>query len=173
VVQSGRLHIHGLWDYIAQYPKLPPLTLMKVSSDIRWWQSKLKSWGDDEDAGGEYPILNGVELLTHEGWIEILQSDASGTDGFGYIWHSLGGVPKEDYQWYSAKWGVNPPVQSHEAELRALHHFIISRAHISKLIVWVTDSESGCWTINKGHCKDPKAHVLLEEIFQECERMIL
>jgi hypothetical protein len=80
---------------------------------------------------------------------------------------------KEAYQWYSAQWGVNPPTQSHEAELRALHHFITRRVHRSKLLVWVTDSESGCWTINKGHCKDPKAHLLLEEIFQECERIKL
>ena len=36
VVQSGRLHIHGLWDYISQHPKLPPATLIRVSSDIRW-----------------------------------------------------------------------------------------------------------------------------------------
>ena len=173
VVQSGRLHIHGLWDYISQHPKLPPATLIRVSSDIRWWKNKLKSWGDDEDAGGEYPILNGIELLTHEGWIEILQSDTSGVDGFGYIWHSLDKEQKEAYQWYSAQWGVNPPTQSHEAELRALHHFITRRVHRSKLLVWVTDSESGCWTINKGHCKDPKAHILLEEIFQECERITL
>ena len=170
VVQSGRLHIHGLWDYISSHPTISSSTYDRVIKDLKWWETKLESWGDDAEAGGEYPILNGQELLSNPGWIEILQSDASGTDGFGYIWSTLGEV-KESYNWYASQWGADMPTQSHEAELRALHHFIKQRTHSSKLIVWVSDSESACWTINKGHCKDPKAYALLEELFQECERI--
>jgi hypothetical protein len=170
VIQSGRLHIHGLWDYITSHPKMSSTTYDKVLKDLKWWETKLDSWGSELEAGGEYPILNGQELLSNPGWVEILQSDASGTDGFGYIW-SLLGEENGSYNWYASQWGLEVPSQSHEAELRALHHFIRQRTHSSKLIVWVSDSESACWTINKGHCKDPKAYVLLEELFLECERL--
>ena len=152
------------------HPKISSSTYDRVIENLKWWEIKLESWGSEAEAGGEYPIRNGQELLSNQGWIEILQSDASGTDGFGYIWSTLE-EENGSYSWYASQWGLEVPSQSHEAELRALHHFIRHRTHSSKLIVWVSDSEFACWTINKGHCKDPKAYVLLEELFLECERI--
>ena len=125
------------------YGTISSSTYDRVIKDLTWWETKLDSWGREVEAGGEYPILNGQELLSNPGWVEILQSDASGTDGFGYIWSILG-EENGSYSWYASQWGLDVPSQSHEAEIRALHHFIIQRTHSSKLIVWVSDSESAC-----------------------------
>jgi len=79
-----------------------------------------------------------------------------------------------EYHWYSSQWPEdNPCSQSHEGELRALHHYVLHQSHTGKVIVWVTDSQSACWTVNKGHCKDPRAFPLLMEIYEHLDALSL
>ena len=116
--------------------------------------------------------MNGSELIANPSWISICQSDASGTDGFGFVYSTL--ENSETYRWYSARWGPDLPMQSHEAELRALHHFVLKVNHSGrKLIIWITDNESAAWTVNRGHCADPRALPLLREIYHTCDLFCL
>ena len=141
---------------------------MQIIQDFEWWIAKLDQWSKDEPSGNEHAILNGPEIIANPGWTSICQSDASGTDGFGYVHSTL--EKSETYRWYSARWGQDLPLQSHEAELRALHHFITTEDHQGrKLIIWITDNESAAWTINRGHCADPRALPFLREIYDTCD----
>ena len=48
-----------------------------------------RTWSQNVATNAEYKILNGVEILSHPESIILCQSDASGTDGFGYAWSTL------------------------------------------------------------------------------------
>jgi len=78
-----------------------------------------------------------------------------------------------DFSWFSVRWSGHPldmPSHSYDAEIRALHSFIIERTHEDiKLIIWLTDSESGCYSINRANCSDPIAYPLLLDIYHHCE----
>ena len=164
VISSGRLHIRSLWDYTTSHPNVTEELINRIVKDLKWWKNKLESWSMDQSTNAEYHILNGEEILQYPERILICQSDASGTDGHGYAWSTL---EDQGYRWYSARWNHGDvPTQSHEAELRSLHHFILNRLVTPcALVMWITDSESACWTINRGHCGDPRAWPILEEIF--------
>jgi hypothetical protein len=168
IINAGRLHIRSLWKYTASYPEISEIDLNSIIKDIRWWKSKLEAWSMNQSTGLEYKILNGQEILDHPESIHICQSDASGTDGFGYAWSTLS---EEGYQWFSSQWPEHKlPTQSHEAELRSLQHFVETRITESDaLIIWITDSESACWTINRGHCADPIALPIVETILNKLD----
>ena len=172
VISSGRLHIRSLWDYAKTYPSISDQGINKLLQDLRWWQSKLATWSQNVATNAEYKILNGAEILRRPESIILCQSDASGTDGFGYAWSTL---KEEGFNWYSARWdATNIPRHSHEAELRSFQDFIVHRLNRDvppSLIIWITDSESACWTMNRGHCADPLAWPILEEIFATCDHL--
>jgi len=75
--------------------------------------------------------------------------------------------------WFSQRWSADEsvwPKQSHEAEIRALHHFVIKRVHRDiQMIIWISDSESGCNSINRANCRDPAAFLFLKEIYECCD----
>jgi hypothetical protein len=169
IICSGRLHIRSLWKYTTSYPKVSDQELDRIIQDLRWWKAKLESWATNQSTGLEYKILNGQEILNYPEGIYICQSDASGTDGFGYAWSPLA---EDAYQWFSAQWPKDElPAQSHEAELRSLQHFVKHRlGGQATLCIWISDSESACWTINRGHCADPIALPILEEIFDKLDQ---
>jgi hypothetical protein len=169
VVSAGRLHIRSLWDYTTAHPRITEDLIERIVRDFRWWRNKLETWSIDRPTVTDYRILNGEEILQYPDQVLICQSDASGTDGYGYAWSTL---EDTSYQWYSARW-KNPgdtPAQSHEAELRSLHHFVLNKLSAEcALVIWITDSESACWTINKGHCADPRAWPIVEEIYERLD----
>ena len=170
VISSGRLHIRSLWEYTKTYPSLSDQAFSRVLQDLRWWQSKLDTWSKNTHSSADYKILNGSEILRHPDLVLLCQSDASGTDGFGYTWAHLA---EDGFNWWSERWSPeNMPTQSHEAELKSLQDFVIRRVDEGtpmSLIIWITDSESACWTINRGHCADPRAWPILESIFEKCD----
>jgi hypothetical protein len=169
VVQCGRLHLHSLWEYQTTAPRLSKTLLQTVLKDLDWWDALLEQWANDYSSAGDIPILSGSEILAHPELVAIVQSDASGTDGFGYM-HSL--LSESDiYEWYSSTWPANYiPHHSHEAELRALLHYMQNHPHQGGMVLWVSDSESACWSVNKGHCKDPSSRAVLELILEWCDR---
>ena len=172
VVQTGRLHVHWFWKYADDLTvSIDPLLLRSLDLDLTWWIALLDSWAHGRNSGREYPILSGSELVKSPSLLELVQSDASGDDGFGYVFSSLG---SDEYHWYSAQWPLdNKCTQSHEGELRALHHYVLHNSHGGKIIVWITDSQSACWTVNRGHCSDPRAFPFLKEIYEHLDSCAL
>jgi hypothetical protein len=171
VIQSGRLHIKHLWDCV-NGRKLTKSHVGSLLRDFDWWIDKLNFWASGDTCGGQFPIVSSYELESNPGCIQLCQSDASGTDGYGYISSTLDSV---DYNWTSKRWSGDEnglPGHSHEAEIRALYNFILDENHTHiKLIIWITDSESGCGSINKGNCKDPKAYPYLVMIYDLCDKL--
>jgi hypothetical protein len=172
VVQSGRLHIHYIWRYLSSAHSIKNEVKQGVISEFDWWLKTLRSWAKNTDCRGQYPILNGAELLNNPQSIEICQSDASGTDGFGYVCSTLDSV---DFDWYSTRWSQDRlPKSSHVAEIRAFHSFIMENSHKAvNLIIWITDSESACYSVNRANCDDQNAYPLLVDIYERCDELTL
>jgi hypothetical protein len=171
VVQSGLLHVRSFWDYITNYPNCPQALILQINRDLDWWAGSLEKWSQSLDTKGQFPILSGPEILAHPELIELMQSDASGADGYGYV-YSL--ASDNSFKWKSSIWdpGTEPGNKgSHSAEIRALHDYILNCDHPGKLLVWVTDSESACYTINRANCKDPKALPYLKSIYETCDEL--
>jgi hypothetical protein len=140
-------------------------------AEFDWWIKILDLWASGDDYGGQYPILNGAELLANPHLIELCQSDASGTDGFGYVSSTLDSV---DFNWMSKRWSKEEglPNSSHHGEVRALHAFLLGSDHAGiQLIIWITDSESGCYSINRANCRDENAFPLLIDIYDRCDQL--
>lgn len=170
VIQSGRLHLGAIWSYMQEHPRLSAGRRIEVVSEVSWWIDVLSLWADETDAAGQYPIVSGSELLDQPHTVQLCQSDASGTDGFGYVSSYLN---ETEFDWRSFRWPLDgSPKQSHQAELKALHTFIMQEAHGNvRLIVWITDSESGCYSVNRANCRDPLAHPLLQDIYRQCDNV--
>jgi hypothetical protein len=170
VIQSGRLHLGAIWSYMQSHPSLTSQRRADVLSEISWWIGVLTLWADETDAEGQFPIVSGAELLDRPHTVQLCQSDASGTDGFGYVSSYLN---QDDFDWKSFRWLAGKvPTQSHQAELQALHTFVLQGDHKDIcLIIWITDSESGCYSVNRANCRDPLALPLLKDIYLECDRL--
>ena len=171
-MQSGRLHIHWIWSYLESTRYIKREVSQGVICEFDWWIKTLDAWAKDSNSKGQYPILSGSELLQSPHTIELCQSDASGTDGFGFVSSTLDAI---DFDWFSTRWAaykLGLPKSSHEAEIRALHSFLMNKEHNGvKLIIWITDSESGCYSINRANCKDPNAFPLLVDIYNRCDEI--
>ena len=61
----------------------------KLIEDTIWWIDILTIWSDDKYFGNEYRIFSATEIQKPN-QVYILQSDSSGTDGFGYHGGYLG-----------------------------------------------------------------------------------
>jgi hypothetical protein len=170
VVQSGRLYVHWIWSYLESTHFVKREIIQGVILEFDWWIKRLELWADDTNCGGQYPILSGSELLLNPHTIELCQSDASGTDGFGYVSSTLDAI---DFDWFSTRWTayqLGLPKSSHQAEIRALHSFLLNRNHDGvQLVIWITDSESACYSINRANCKDANAFPLLLDIYNRCD----
>ncbi len=168
VVQSGRLHLRSWWCYDKYHRELLASTFNKMLTDTQWWIDLLQAWENGTSSGFEYTILSAEELLTNKESIFVLQSDASGTDGFGYYY---GFSEAEFLSWVSKRW---PPgrvlISSHVDELWALCDFLEHMCTVRDAIfVWVTDSESAMWSINKGRCFEPEGLNLVSRILARCD----
>ena len=170
VCQAGRLHIRYWWAYFHHGPALSPAGLEKLFQDSEWWLLQLHAWSQGGHSGCEYPILSSSVLATDPHKVVILQSDASGPDGFGYIW---GFLDELDPLYYAAQWSVGESAlcdsSSHFAELRALVHFISSTTITNKVLFWVSDSQSAVYSVNNGSCHEPQSLDLLSFILSRCD----
>ena len=145
-------------------PSINGSALSAILEDLSWWRAKLSVWSGDTQAKGDYHILSGSEILANADKVVLLQSDASGDDGFGYHTSYLN---SREFKWTSKRWPQNfHPAHSHQAELLALEDFLMFQ-DISKtiLIIWISDCEAACWSVNKGNCKDPFSLKVLKHIY--------
>jgi hypothetical protein len=62
---------------------LSPFQRNKLISDSKWWIELLSIWSNNLYLGNEYKIYSASEIQKPQ-QVYILQSDSSGTDGFGY-----------------------------------------------------------------------------------------
>ena len=168
VCQGGRIHIHALWRCLT--PFCSPISSDNMSlllTDLRWWELKLMDWSADKPTSADFRLFSGSEILANKHLVYIVQSDASGTDGFGYLYHTL--EDDQYFQWVSRSWPVDfTPSHSHHAELLALLDFLRSFPNLyglGLLLIWVSDCEAACWSVNKGNCKDPISFLTLSQIF--------
>jgi len=166
-LQQGRCHIRSWWIYCKYGKDLSIPGKLKLLKDTEWWISILDGWSEDRLNGNEYPILSSSRLLENQSLIHVLQSDASGTDGFGYLEGSLSeempnffaSVWNNDYQFYT----------SHNGELQSLLHFVETTGIKNKLLLWISDSLSAVWSILKGRCMEEVALKTLEIILRLCD----
>ena len=80
----------------------------------------------------------------------MVQSDASGVDGFGFFY---GTIDDDNPSFVSRSFPATQSRRSsHALELAALASFLQFDATPNCLLVWVTDSSAGVWSVNKGRC---------------------
>lgn len=168
VVQSGRSHTRSFWLFTVFGNRIQPHHRERLLYDISWWDRLLISWSDGKMSGIEYPILTAQELLNNEAtW--VIQSDASGTDGYGYF---AGTLDDENPYFYSSIWEKQMNKnQSHMAELTALLRAVSDVPSSTRLVIWITDCLSAAWSVNKGGCSADTSMDLIDAILDRCDDM--
>jgi hypothetical protein len=168
VLQSGRCRTKSWWDYTRFWKQLRPANRARLIKDTEWWLEKLVVWADKDLLGIEYPILTADETLKAPHSIYVVQSDASGDDGFGF---AEGFLEDENPSFVSRQWGDGYTfVTSHNGELQAFLFWIRSTVIQSKLVVWVSDCLSAVWSVNKGGCHEDAGFATLSLILEEADR---
>jgi hypothetical protein len=172
VVQSGRLHIKSWWDYHKYGNQMCDITKQRLVSDTCWWIELLDKWSQDNHSQLEYPIWSSAEILANDKSIYMIQSDASGKDGFGYFhgWLKDGSLSYVSKRW-SDSGASRDHTKSHRDELSALSDFLNNnkgRIH-NCILIWLTDSESGIYSINKGNCYSKDSLSILRIILELCD----
>ena len=169
VLQSGRAHIKSWWDYHKHGSNLCSVTKNRLIADTEWWIGVLAKWENDLNANIEYPMWSSDEIMKNPRSIYICQSDASGTDGFGYL---HGFYRNTSIKYVSKRWlnTMRPDdSNSHYEELYSLLDFMNS-VDISKcILLWITDSQSAAYSVNKGNCKSVISFKNLKNILELCD----
>ena len=163
-LQSGRLHTHSWWKFFRFGAHLSSDSLAILIEDTEWWIKTTSRWGEGSENGFECPILSASELANNPDALYLLQSDASGPDGYGYI---HGYLREEDPQFYSQQWTESEYFgSSHHGELQPLVHFLSNTSLSNVLLVWTTDSLAAMFSIDKGRCFEeislPSLRIILE-----------
>jgi hypothetical protein len=167
VLQSGRMHINQWWRYASVLEGWTRYYDRRLLLDeTAWWLNILEQWERDESSVQASVIFNSSEILANPDCFQIVQSDASGKDGCGYVFASYREL---NYSYYSKIWPGVPPEQSHEAELLALEAYFLRDSKPKTLVLWITDSQSAAWTVNKGNCDDPIGRPILARILGMCD----
>lgn len=167
VLQSGRLHLRSWWLYSIHRSRITPAIRRKLLVDTQWWVDVLDEWGIEGVTGKEYPIFSASELLSDPKKICLVQSDASGDDGFGYY---FGPIDSEEPSFHSQVWDGNYFFQSsHNGELQALRCFLLRELLKNSVLVWISDSLAAVWSVNKGRCHADVSMSTLEEILYICD----
>jgi hypothetical protein len=170
IIQSGRLYIRSWWNYLRHGNQIYPSTRNRLLVDTQWWIDVLQSWESGSSSGFEYPIISASEMLQNPKAVYILQSDASGSDGFGYFG---GYLYEEETSFSSKRW--NPDIHvirgsSHVDELIALLDFLLSNTSLNEaILLWVSDSQAAVYSVIKGNCTNEGGYEILRQIFQICD----
>jgi hypothetical protein len=139
----------------------------KLITYTQWWVNILDEWGRGGVTGQEYPIFSASELLSDSNRIYVVQSDASDDDGLGY-YHGV--LSEAEPRFYAQQWDQDYFFQSsHNGELQALRCFLEREGVGNKVLVWVSDSLSAVWSVNKGRCYADVSMATLECILQICD----
>jgi len=171
VLQSGRLHTKRWWAYSRFGSNLSSRSRADLVKDCEWWVGKLRAWSAGGLSGREYPILTADELLSAPNMIYVVQSDASGDDGFGFV---EGLLEEDNPQYVSRRWcQVYQFVTSHNGELQSLLFWVRNTSIRKKFVLWVSDCLSAVWSVNKGGCHEDIGFTTLSEILELCDEFNL
>ena len=147
-LQSGRLHTHSWWKLFRYGTSLSPSSFRTLIEDTKWWIKVTNRWGSGHENGFECPILSASELADNPEAMYLLQSDASGPGGFGYI---HGYLHEDDPVFFSQRWTETEYFgTSHHGELQPLVHFLSHSEVRDLMLVWTTDSLSAMFSVDKG-----------------------
>ena len=132
----------------------------------------------------EYPILSASVLLNDPMSIYVVQSDISGDDGLGYL---HGYLNDDNPAFLSRTWSgeqSSSPANldsfspesmlyttSHDSELKGLAHFLWHTKVSNTMLLWVIDSLSGAWSVNKGRCKEEAGLLTLAYIYARADEL--
>jgi hypothetical protein len=167
VLQSGRLHVRSWWLYSIHRERITAAVRRKLILDTQWWVGILDEWGRGGFTGREYPIFSASELLADPNKVYVVQSDAAGEDSLGY-YHGV--LSEREPRFYSQQRDLYSTFQSsHNRELQALKCFLEKEGIAGRVLIWVLDSLSDVWSVNKGRCHADISMVALEEIFNICD----
>lgn len=175
-LQSGRLHLASWWKYCKAGPNLDPHTTARLIADTEWWMNILQLWAEAKDSEVSYRILSPSELFQAKDTIIILQSDASGTDGYGFYCSRL---EETTATYHSVCWSDKepPPSSSHAAELHALRSgitwLIANQVPKPSFVIWVTDSMSSAYSVNKGFTRSNESFRILHDLLDQCDRQAI
>ena len=170
LLQSGRIHIKHWWDYYRHGSQLCKTTKLRLITDTQWWLDILARWENSSDSTLEYPIWSADEILSQPHSIYICQSDASGTDGFGYFhgWYASSTLQYTSKRWKDIVHGADS--SSHHDELYSLLDFLINVPLPPCILVWITDSQSAAYSVNKGNCNSQPSFLNLQYILRLCDQ---
>ena len=186
VLQSGRLHIRSWWCFLRHGKNLNAKLHRTLLNDTEWWIFIIGKWASGVESNLEYPILSASVLLNDPKSMYVVQSDISGIDGLGY-YHGF--LRDENPKFLSRTWSeydqsVSPAISSssavsmlyttsHDSELKGLAHFLQSTTVTNAMLIWVTDSLSGAWSLNKGRCKEEAGLLTLAYILSRADELKL
>jgi hypothetical protein len=169
VCQSGRCHIRWWWIYLHYGSQLSTYGVQQLQTDSLWWLDLLHVWAQSEFSGIEYPIFSSSSLMDNN-MVIVLQSDASGPHGFGYI---FGFIDELDPLYHSERWSHREEIlcdsSSQFAELRALSHFVTNTDDSNKILLWVSDSQAAVYSVNNGSCHAATSMDLISSILSLCD----
>jgi hypothetical protein len=170
VVQSGRVHCHTWWSYLKHGVNLYTPVKNKLVKDTIWWLSLLKTWETEKGEGTEYKIFSISEIHQNLSRIIVVQSDMSGDDGIGYVSYNLQ-EPEKNISFFSQRWLQSKPNSTMEGELIALKLFLAREGHKyhNSIVIWVSDSLSGVYSVLKGRTNSADSLVVLECILDMCD----
>lgn len=102
--------------------------------------------------------------------ILIVQSDASGMDGFGnYYGYLHDSNPQNTSKRLDFEWRVAST--SHSFKLRTLEYFLLHDFTTRNcILVWVSNNEGATWSVNRGRSHEAEELEILSSILYVCDQ---
>jgi hypothetical protein len=163
VLQAGRARLRSFWCYLKYGLRLSKDLKKELIQDANWWISLFEEWSKSKD----HPITFQIDK-TSRGDIVVFNSDASGTDGFGYRYGKL----NDDLIFWCSPWfdDYQPLGSSGVAELQAPLHYIRNCNLRNTMVIWLTDNLNNAYSINKGRAINPQPNFIIKLIFDLCDQ---
>lgn len=169
VLQAGPIHTRSWYVYSVHGTNLLPQWRERLVKDTEWWIGLLRGWGSGDTGPRNMPILNSAVLEANPNHIHCCASDASGPDGVGYFT----GVWSEDNPvYFSRQWYLEEPfLSSTNGELKGLADCINRTTLRNGVLIWLTDSMSAAYVVNKGTCRTWEDTRLVTHIFERADEL--
>ena len=163
MLQSGRARLRSFWCYLKYGLRLSNELKKELIQVAKWGISLFEEWSKSKD----HPITFQIDK-TSRGDIVVFNSDASGTDGFGYRYGRL----NDDLIFWCSPWfdDYQPLGSSGVAELQAPLHYIRNCNLKGTTVIWLTDNLNNAYSINKGRAINPQPNFIIKLIFDLCDQ---
>ena len=126
----------------------------------------LSAWESSENDPQQFPLLSADSFHSDLSRLSVV---VSGPDGFGYYYGPFGSDTPQfgAFPWDSQYRFVN----SHCGELTALWHFVERMSASRCLLLWVSNSQSVVYGVNKGTCRPEEGLAILSLILTRCDAL--